>query len=39
MTPFDTPGWTILFYTDFRIQWDDVADLFAVLQKDDNSSK
>jgi toxin YhaV len=24
--PFDAHGWTILFYTDFRIQWDNLTD-------------
>jgi toxin YhaV len=25
MNPFDVNGWTILFYTDFQLQWDDLA--------------
>jgi toxin YhaV len=24
--PFDAHGWTMLFYTDFRIQWDNLTD-------------
>jgi toxin YhaV len=24
--PFDAHGWTILFYTDFRVQWEDLTD-------------
>ena len=30
MTPFDVNGWTILFYTDFQLQW---ADLTAKVVK------
>ena len=30
MNPFDANGWTILFYTDFQVQW---ADLTAKVVK------
>jgi hypothetical protein len=48
MTSFKAHGWTILFYTEFEdeepppeddLEEHDVADLFAVLQEDDNSSE
>jgi toxin YhaV len=25
MKPFDANGWTILFYTDFQLQWEDLT--------------
>jgi hypothetical protein len=25
MNPFDANGWTILFYTDFQLQWTDLT--------------
>jgi toxin YhaV len=25
MKPFDANGWTVLFYTDFQLQWEDLA--------------
>jgi toxin YhaV len=32
MMPLDAHGWTILFYTDFRVQWEDLIDRVIKLK-------